>query len=71
VLSWFYVLTPEGVALEQDVDHAQPVRHLTGRRLAFIVISMLTAAVALFAIDKWWLPAPPHALLPLACPHQR
>jgi len=54
ILSWFYELTPGGFTLETDVDPAESITHITGRRLDFIVISMLSAAVILFALDKWW-----------------
>jgi TolB-like protein len=57
--SWFYELTPEGVKLEKDIDPAESITHVTGRRLDFIVISLLCAAVILFAYDKWWTSGPP------------
>jgi len=67
ILSWFYEMTPEGISLEKDVDRAQSMTHVTGRRLDFIVISLLCAAVILFAYDKWWIGTPPEksiAVLP-------
>ncbi len=67
ILSWFYELTPAGISLEKDVDRAESITHITGRRLDFIVISLLCAAVILFAYDKWWLQGPPEksiAVLP-------
>ncbi len=57
--SWFYELTPEGVKLERDIDPAESISYVTGRRLDFIVISLLCAAVILFAYDKWWTSGPP------------
>ena len=59
IFSWFYELTPEGLSLEKDVDRAESITHVTGRRLDFIVISLLLAAVILFAYDKWWIGGPP------------
>jgi len=59
IFSWFYELTPEGISLEKDVDPAKSTTHITGRRLDFIVISLLCAAVILFAYDKWWIGGPP------------
>lgn len=56
--SWFYEITPEGISLEKDVDRAESITHVTGRRLDFIVISLLCAAVILFAYDKWWIGGP-------------
>ena len=67
ILSWFYEITPAGISLEKDVDRAESITHITGRRLDFIVISMLVAAVILFAYDKWWIGGPPEksiAVLP-------
>jgi TolB-like protein/Flp pilus assembly protein TadD len=59
IFSWFYEITPEGISLEKDVDRADSITHVTGRRLDFIVISLLCAAVILFAYDKWWMRGPP------------
>ncbi len=67
IFSWFYELTPEGISLEKDVDRSESITHVTGRRLDFIVISLLCAAVILFAYDKWWMDGPPEksiAVLP-------
>ncbi len=57
VLSWFYELTPEGISLEKDVDPADSITHVTGRRIDFIVISLLSAAIVLFAWHTWWWPS--------------
>ena len=59
IFSWFYELTPEGISLEKDVKPGDSTTHVTGRRMDFIVISMLAAAVILFAYDKWWISPPP------------
>jgi len=67
IVSWFYEITPEGISLEKDVEPGESITHVTGRRLDFLVISLLCAAVILFAYDKWWLPDPPDqsvAILP-------
>ena len=67
VFSWFYELTPEGLRLEKDVAAAESITHVTGRRLDFLVISLLCAAVILFSYDKWWAASPPEqsiAVLP-------
>ena len=67
IFSWFYELTPEGLSLEKDVEVAESITHVTGRRMDFIVISLLCAAVILFAYDKWWIGPPPEksiAVLP-------
>lgn len=67
VFSWFYELTPEGISLEKEVDRAESITHVTGRRMDFVVIAMLCAALLLFAHDKWWIGPPPErsiAVLP-------
>ena len=67
IFSWFYELTPEGLSLEKDVNRSESITHVTDRRLDFIVISLLCAAVILFAYDKWWMGGPPEhsiAVLP-------
>jgi len=67
IFSWFYEITPEGISLEKDVDAVESITHVTGRRMDFIVISLLCAAVILFAYDKWWTSGPPEqsiAVLP-------
>jgi TolB-like protein len=54
VFSWFYELTGQGISLEQDVQRGESITHVTGRRLDFLVISLLSAAVILLVYDKWW-----------------
>jgi len=61
IFSWFYELTAEGISLEKDVAVAESISHVTGRRMDFIVISLLCAAVILFAYDKWWIGPPPES----------
>ena len=67
VFSWFYELTSEGINLEDNGESAESVTRVTGRRMDFIVISLLCAAVILFAYDKWWTdPPPPKSVAVLA-----
>jgi TolB-like protein/Tfp pilus assembly protein PilF len=69
VFSWFYELTPEGLSLEKEVPAGESITHLTGRRMDFIVIAVLSAALIVFAYDKWWISGSPItsvAVLPLA-----
>ena len=54
IFSWVYEITPEGLALEKDVKRDESITHITGRRLDFLVISQLAAALAVFAIHTWW-----------------
>ena len=58
IFSWLYEITPEGVSLEKDVNPTKSITHITGRRLDFLVISLLAAAVIMLAYDKWWPSAP-------------
>jgi len=67
ILSWFYEVTPEGVSLERSGEAGDSITRTTGRRVDFIIIAMLCAAVILFAYDKWWMGPPPErsvAVLP-------
>jgi adenylate cyclase len=67
VFSWFFELTTDGISLEKDVEPSRSITHDTGRRIDFIVISLLFAAVILFAYDKWWVSSAPErsiAVLP-------
>jgi TolB-like protein/tetratricopeptide (TPR) repeat protein len=67
IISWFYELTPEGISHEADVTPGESIRHVTSRRMDFVVIALLAAAVLVFAYDKWWLSDPPDqsvAILP-------
>ena len=57
-LAWFYELTSEGISLEKEVDPAKSITHVTGRRMDFIVISLLSSALLLFAWHTWWPSAP-------------
>lgn len=54
VLSWFYELSPEGVSLEKDAESTTIATKDSGRRIDFIAISILCAALFFFAADKWW-----------------
>ena len=58
-LSWAYELTPEGVKREEDVDRSASITNITGRKLDFMIIGILSVALAFFAIDKflWTNPA--------------
>ncbi len=55
IFAWIYEITPEGVKLEKEVDRSESITHITGRRMDFVVIAVLAAAVIVFAYDKWWL----------------
>jgi TolB-like protein/Tfp pilus assembly protein PilF len=53
VFSWIYELTPEGLKRTSEVDRGESITHLTGRKLDYLVIGVLAAAVVLLLIDKF------------------
>jgi TolB-like protein/Flp pilus assembly protein TadD len=53
VFSWVYELTPEGLKRTSEVDRGDSITHLTGRKLDYLVIGVLAAAVALLLVDKF------------------
>ena len=54
VLSWFYEITPEGIARDDAEEADDSAQKFGGRRIDFVVIALLTAALLMFAYDKWW-----------------
>ena len=54
IISWFYEITPEGISLDADEESAESATGFTGRHVDFIAISLLSAAVILFAWHTWW-----------------
>jgi TolB-like protein len=59
IFSWFFEITPEGLTLEKEVPAGQSITHVTGRRIDFVIIAILSAGMLLFAYDKWWIGPPP------------
>jgi len=57
--AWIYELTPEGVKRESDIDRSESVTHHTGHRLNIVITILLTAAVGLFAFDRFVGPGSP------------
>jgi len=45
--SWFYELTPEGLAFDRDVDPGGSVSRIASRRIDFVVIAVLVAGLLL------------------------
>ncbi len=67
IISWFYEVTPEGITLDSDEEPAEATKGFTGRRVDFVIIAVLAAAVLVFSYDKWWMGPPPErsvAVLP-------
>ena len=67
VISWFYEVTPKGISRDTDKLPSQSAAGTTGRRVDFVIIAVLAAALLVFAYDKWWTGQPPEhsiAVLP-------
>ena len=45
VTAWVYELTPEGLRRDADVHPDASIRHDTGRRLNYVIVAMLAAAL--------------------------
>jgi TolB-like protein/Tfp pilus assembly protein PilF len=50
--AWAFELTPDGLKRERDVDRSKSITHTTGRKLDYLVIAVLIAAVLYFAFDE-------------------
>ncbi len=55
IFAWAFELTPEGLKKEKDVDRSESITHVTGRKLDYLIISVLVAAVTFLLIDKFYL----------------
>ncbi|MDA0994889.1 MAG: hypothetical protein O3A13_14815 [Proteobacteria bacterium] len=53
IFAWAFEFTPDGIKKEEDVNGATRVSRLTGRKFDFIIIGVLAAAVAFFALDEY------------------
>ena len=54
IFAWAYELTPEGLKKEKDIDRNQSITHITGRKLDFVIIGVLAAALVFFASTHQW-----------------
>ncbi|MCG8369515.1 MAG: tetratricopeptide repeat protein [Proteobacteria bacterium] len=54
VLSWFFEITDSGITRDPGEDAAGKDAGLSGRKLDFVIIAMLAAAVLVFAALTWW-----------------
>jgi TolB-like protein/Tfp pilus assembly protein PilF len=52
MFSWVYELTPEGIRRESEIDPDATIRGATGRKLNFVIIVALLAAVGLLLVDR-------------------
>ena len=53
IFAWAFELTPEGLKKERDVDRSESVTHLTGRKLDFVIIGVLSIAVVVFSVERF------------------
>ena len=54
VLAWVYEITPEGVRTTSEVDASRSLSRSTGRRLDYMIMVLLIAAIAVVALDRFW-----------------
>ncbi len=50
ILAWAFELTPEGIRRDSEVDHEQTATARTGRKLDFVIISLMAIALIYFAL---------------------
>ena len=53
IFAWVFELTPEGLKKETEIDRSQPVTRSTGRKLNFVIMTLMAVALAWFAWDKF------------------
>ena len=51
--SWAYEVTPEGMKRESEIDRAQSITHVTGRKLDRAITAVLVVALVYFGYDKF------------------
>jgi TolB-like protein/Tfp pilus assembly protein PilF len=52
IFAWAFELTPEGIKRESRVDRDASITHVTARKLDFITIGLLAAAILIVALDR-------------------
>jgi TolB-like protein/tetratricopeptide (TPR) repeat protein len=53
IFAWAFELTPQGLKREHDVDRSESTTSHTGRKLDFVIIAILSAAIVFFVLDKF------------------
>ena len=53
LLAWAYELTPEGLKKEKDVDRSQSITHITGKKLEYFTIGVLSLVVVVFVVREF------------------
>ena len=55
ILSWAYEITTEGIVPTSEVNPDLSITKVTGRKIDFVIIGVLTVAVILFTIERlYW-----------------
>jgi TolB-like protein/Flp pilus assembly protein TadD len=57
IFAWAFELTPDGIKRESEVDRAESITRLTGRKLDFAIIGLLVLAVVFLVVDNYVLKA--------------
>ena len=52
IFAWAFEMTPDGIQLEKNVDRESSVNVGTGRKLDFIIISLLAVALVYFVYES-------------------
>jgi len=53
IFAWAFELTPEGLKREKEVSRAASITHQTARKLDYVTIGLLVAAILVVAVDRW------------------
>ncbi len=59
VFAWAFEITPDGLKKEKDVDRAQSISHVTGRKLDFAIMGLMAGAILLLVFENYVLPPAP------------
>jgi len=64
--AWAYELTPEGIKPTHEVDESVSIRANTGQRINRLIIGLMSVAIAVLLIDRFYAPdAPPEPSQPV------
>jgi len=53
IFAWAFELTPEGIKREKEVDRDLSITHATAKKLDYITIGLLVAAILVVAVDRF------------------
>ncbi|MDH3415648.1 MAG: tetratricopeptide repeat protein [Gammaproteobacteria bacterium] len=57
--AWAFELTPEGLKKENEVDRAESISHITGRKIDFAIIGLMAGAILYLVFDNYVLELTP------------